>query len=288
MRGCANPYRIDMSSHYDAPLAKTIPLRGTAMPYLGFARTFIGWLGVLMMLLAPPGWGHDAAVNPVGQITAMQGRVMVTHQGDTKPVRASLHQEIVPHDVISTEAKARSKILFQNDTLLTIGDNSLVEIAEHIYDSSVDTRSVTLKLKEGKVRALVGPILGRKGARFNVRTPTALVVSQGTYFAVWTDGSRSGAANIGTAGHVSFTSGDRTVVLNPGQFTVAAAHLAPAAPSLVLGAPADVKQAVISTEFTEGAVAKSAREVVQRFDQRHESFVPVQWSIPAAIVFLRP
>jgi len=276
-----------MSSRHDASLAKTIPLKGTMIPCLGTARTFVGWLGVLLILLAPPGWGHDAAVNPVGQITAMQGGVMVTHPGDTNPVRVSMPHELVPHDVISTGVRARSKILFQNDTLLTIGENSMVEIVEHIYDSSVDTRSVTLRLREGKVRALVGPIFGRKGAKFSVRTPTAFVASQGAYFAVWTDGLRSGVANIGTTGHVSFTSGDRTVVLNSGQFTVAAAHIAPAAPSLVFGAPADVKQAVVSTEFTEVPVAKSAHEVVQSFDQRRESFVHSIEQF-AAMISLRP
>jgi len=257
------------------------------MPCLGVARIFIGWMGVLMILLTPPGWGHDAAVNPVGQVTAMYGRVMVTHPGETKPVRVSLPHEVVPHDVIRTEAKARSKILFQDDTLLTIGENSMVEIAEHLYDSSVDTRSVTLTLKEGKVRALVGPI-GGKGSNFSVRTPTAFAASQGTYFAVWTDGSRSGVANIGTTGRVSFTSGHRTVVLNPGEFTIAAAHIPPAAPSLVFGAPADVKQAVASTEFTEALVAKSTQDVFPIFDQRRESFVPIQWSTPVPLTYLRP
>ncbi|HKN86884.1 MAG TPA: FecR family protein [Nitrospiraceae bacterium] len=278
-----------MSARHGASLAQQkTPLNATAMPCLGIARTFVGWIGVLMILLAPPGWGHDAAINPVGQVTAMQGRVMVTHPGDTKPVRITIPHEVVPHDVIHTEARARSKILLQDDTLLTIGENSMVEIAEHIYDSSVDTRSVTLALKDGKVRALVGPIFGGKGSKFSVRTPTALIASQGTYFAVWTDGSRSGVANIGTTGQVSFTSGDRTVVLNPGQFTVAVAHIAPPAPGFVFGAPDDVKQAVVSTEFTEVAVAKSAQEVVRSFDQRRESFVSIQWSTPTAMVFLRP
>jgi len=242
----------------------------------------------MILLATPPGWGHDVALNPVGYITAMQGRVMVAHPGDTKLLRVNIPDEIVPHDSIHTEAKARSKILFQDDTLLTIGEKSKVEIGEHIYDSSTDTRSVTLTLKEGKVRALVSRIFGRKGPKFIVRTPTALAASQGTYFAVWTDGSMSGVANIGTTGHVSFTSGGRTVVLNPGQFTVAAAYVAPAMPRLVVGAPADVNQAVASTEFKEAFIAESAKSVLRSFDQRRESFAPVQRSGPVTMTHLRP
>lgn len=211
----------------------------------------------MILLATPPGWGHDASVIPVGHITAMQGRVMVAHSGDTKPLRANIPDEVVSHDVVHTEAKTRAKIIFQDDTLLTLGENSVVEIDEHIYDSSVDTHSVALILKEGKARALVGRIFGEKESKFIVRTPTALAASQGTYFAVWTDGAMSGVANIGTTGRVSFTSGGHTVLLNPGQFTVAAASVAPAAPGLVVGAPADVHHAVASTEFQEAFVTES-------------------------------
>lgn len=237
------------------------------------------WLGMLMILVAvPPGWGHDAAVSPVGQVTAVQGRVLVAHSGESKPSRVSVPDEIVPHDVIQTESKARSKILFQDDTLLTIGENSIVEIAEHAYDSSVDIRSVTLKLAEGKLRALVGRIFGGQGSKFIVRTPTAFAASQGTYFVVWTDGAMSGVANIGTTGQVSFTSGSRTVVLNPGQFTVAAAHAAPAAPGSVVGAPVDINQAVAATEFKEAFISQSAKEVLRGLDRRPEPVAAIQWS----------
>jgi hypothetical protein len=253
-------------------------------PDLGNGRRFIGWMGVVMILLsAPPGWGHDAAVNPVGQVTAVQGKVIVAHPGDSSPLRVSVPDEIIPHDVIQTDIRSRSKILFQDDTLLTIGESSMVEIAEHTYDSSVDIRSVTLKLAEGKVRALVGRIFGGQGSKFIVRTPTAFAASQGTYFVVWTDGKISGVANIGTTGQVSFTSGGKTVVLNPGQFTAAAAHVAPAAPGLMVGAPADVTQAVAATEFKEPFISESAKDVLRSLDQRRESFASIQWAGPAAM-----
>jgi hypothetical protein len=242
-------------------------------------RMVLRWLGVVMILVAaPPGWGHDAAVNPVGQVTAVQGRVLVAHSGDSKPLRVNVPDEIVPHDVIQTDSKARSKILFQDDTLLTVGENSIVEIAEHTYDSSVDIRSVTLKLAEGKLRALVGRIFGGQGSKFIVRTPTAFAASQGTYFVMWTDGTMSGVANIGTTGQVSFTSGSRTVVLNPGQFTVATAHTAPATPSSVVGAPAEVNHVVAATEFKEAFISDSARDVLRNLDRPREPVAVMQWS----------
>lgn len=252
---------------------------GTRSPRSGNGRMVLRWVGVLLILIAaPPGWGHDAAVNPVGQFTAVQGRVLVVHSGGSEPLGVSVPDEIVPHDVIQTQSKARSKILFQDDTLLTVGENSIVEIAEHTYDSSVDVRSVTLKLAEGKLRALVGRIFGGQGSKFIVRTPTAFAASQGTYFVVWTDGAMTGVANIGTTGQVSFTSGSRTLVLNPGQFTVAAAHAPPATGSPVVGAPAEVAQAVASTEFKEAFISDSAREVLKSLDRQREPVAAIQWT----------
>jgi hypothetical protein len=250
----------------------------------GEARMLLRWVGVLLILVAaPPGWGHDAAVNPVGQVTAVQGKVLVAHSGGSNALRINVPDEIVPHDVIQTDNRARSKILFQDDTLLTIGENSIVEIAEHTYDSSVDIRSVTLKLAQGKLRALVGRIFGGQGSKFIVRTPTAFAASQGTYFVVWTDGTMSGVANIGTTGQVSFTSGSRTVVLNPGQFTVAAAHAAPAPVSSLVGAPVDINQAVASTEFKEAFISEAARDVLRGLDRRPEPVAAIQWNNSAAM-----
>ena len=285
----AGSNRGHMVHRQDAWFAKTIPQKGAAIPRLGTIRTFVGWMGGLMILLAtPPGWGHDASVIPVGHITAMQGRVLIVPSGETKPLRANIPDDVVPHDVIHTAAKARSKILFQDDTLLTIGENSMMEIDEHIYDSSVDTRSVALTLKKGKVRALVGRIFGGKGSKFIVRTPTAFAASQGTYFVVWTDGAMSGVANIGTTGQVFFTSGGRTVALNPQHFSVAADHVAPAAPGLLVWAPPDVSQAVVSTEFKEAFVAESAKDILRNFDQLRESSIPVQRTAPATMAHFRP
>ncbi|WP_447986640.1 FecR family protein [Nitrospira sp. Nam74] len=248
------------------------------------ARIVLRWVGVLLILVAAPlGWGHDAAVNPVGQVTAVQGKVLVTHSGGRNASRINVPDEIVPHDVIQTENRARSKILFQDDTLLTIGENSIVEIAEHTYDSSVDIRSVTLKLPEGKLRALVGRIFGGQGSKFIVRTPTAFAASQGTYFVVWTDGTMSGVANIGTTGQVSFTSGSRTVVLNPGQFSVATAPAAPAPVSSLVGAPVDINQAVASTEFKEAFISESTRNFLPSLDRRPEPVAPMQRSNLAAM-----
>jgi len=245
---------MQLSDNIEYHLIKD-PVKGTASSSLGRGRVILGWVGVLMILLAtPPGWGHDAAMSPVGKLTAIQGHTVIGRPGSTVSLRAQVPDELAYQDVIRTGAQSRSKILFEDDTLLTMGDSSVIEIAGTTYASSVDTRSVTVKLTRGKVRALVGRIVGNQSSELIVLTPTAVASTQGTYFVVWADETVSGVANIGRAGQVLFTSGPRTVALQPGQFTVAIAHMSPETPSALTAAPATIAEMVASTEFADAVI----------------------------------
>lgn len=211
-------------------------------------------LGALLILLAaPPGWSHDAARSPVGEVTAIQGHVVVARPGSTIPVRVRVQDDLLHEDVIRTAALGQSKILLEDKTLLTVGSSSVVEMAGHTYASSIDTRSVTVKLTKGKVRALVGRSLNGQGqgSELIVHTPTASVSSQGTYLVVWADNTMSGIANIGTKGEALLKSENKTVVLQPGQFTMAGAHAGPEKPRALTEASAAISDLVASTEYAE-------------------------------------
>lgn len=225
--------------------------RGQA-PTIKRSRMVLGWIGALMILLAgPPGWSHDAARNPVGQVTAIQGHVVLARPGSMIPSKIHVLDDLLPDDVVRTGALARSKIFLEDETLLTLGEKSVVEMAGSTYASGVETRSVTVKLTQGKVRALVGRPVGDQESKLIVHTPTAIAASYSTYFVVWTDETVSGVANIGTTGQAMLTSGNRTVLLQPGQFTVAAAHAPPDVPSALINAPPTIGELVASTEFSE-------------------------------------
>src|SRR5207247_5895166 len=131
-------------------------------------------------------------------------------------------------------------------SMLTVGENSRVEVNEFIYDPANDQRSTVLRLVQGKARALVGKLFAGLGSRFEVHTPTAVAAARGTYFVVWIEEKASqkmgmnetgtvrpvslqglevaelqvggtGVANIGSSGNVAFTSGGQTVVVPPGK-----------------------------------------------------------------------
>jgi hypothetical protein len=141
-----------------------------------------------------------------------------------------LHDEVMFRDVIQTEKESRTKAFFQDDSILTVGENSRVEITEYIYDPEASLRRSVVKVMQGQVRALVSKVFKSNGSRFEVHTPSAVAAARGTYFTVWHENGQSGIINVGESGRVDFTSGGVTVAVDPGQFSLAEYGKAPSLP----------------------------------------------------------
>jgi hypothetical protein len=166
----------------------------------------------------------------IGFYTAVSGRVEVTHPGEGRVVPVRLHDHVVFKDVIETKDDSRTKAFFQDDSVLTVGTNSRVEINEYIYDPDQSVRRAIVKLMQGQVRALVSKVFKANGSKFEVHTPTAVAAARGTYFTVWVNDGQSGIINIGEKGGVDFTSGGSTVLVEPGYFSVARGGEPPSVP----------------------------------------------------------
>ena len=174
--------------------------------------------GIVLVVAVTIG-SNGAEAAEIGVITFVQGQVTVAHL-QSPPIPAKFRDDIRFQDVIETRQASRTKALFQDDSVLTVGESSRVEITEYIFNPHEDRRSVLINLVSGKVRALVGKVFAKPGSRFEVHTPTAVAAARGTYFVVWLNGrGRTGVANIGDHGQVDFTSKGRTIPILPGEFS---------------------------------------------------------------------
>jgi hypothetical protein len=174
--------------------------------------------------------GAENSKEGIGFYTAMLGQASVTHPGEDRILPVKLHDEVLFKDVIQTRNESRTKALFQDDSMLTVGENSRVEIDEYIYNPENNVRQAVVKLMQGQVRALVSKVFKANGSRFEIHTPSAVAAARGTYFTVWVENGQSGIINIGETGRVDFTSGGMTVAVDPGFFSVAQEGHAPSAP----------------------------------------------------------
>ncbi|MSQ77790.1 MAG: hypothetical protein EXR97_04985 [Nitrospiraceae bacterium] len=121
----------------------------------------------------------------IGIFTAVEGRITVTRPSTGAATAVKLQNSVLFRDTIETDKESRTKALLNDDSILTVGEHSRVEITEHIYDPTRNVRSVVVNLVQGSVRALVGKAFAGSGSKFEIHTPTAVAAARGTYFVVW-------------------------------------------------------------------------------------------------------
>ncbi len=228
----------------------------------------LGLLGfVTALAIGVPVGAQIAKKNVIGLFTAVAGKVMVTHVGQPAATPTKLHADVYFKDAIETQAGARAKALFQDDSILTVGEKSRVEISEHVYNPANNQRSTVLKLVQGKARVLVGKFFAGAGSKFDVHTDTAVAAARGTYFVVWLEApaGTTGVANIGTSGTVGFTSGGQTVEVGPRTFSFALPGAPPSLPvTITPTGPAGVNEAIAGTEVDDMPKEESSAEVAKQ------------------------
>ena len=215
-----------------------------------------GLIAVTLLLSPALASAENAGSGGVGVYTAVMGKVTVTHPGEARVLPVKLQDEVLFKDVIQTEKESRTKAFFQDDSVLTVGENSRVEITEYIYDPDAKLRRSVVKVMQGQVRALVSKVFKSNGSRFEVHTPSAVAAARGTYFTVWHENGQSGIINVGESGRVDFTSGGVTVAVDPGQFSLAERGMAPSLPAvhgLGLANTAQSEQAQVTKRQDNGA-----------------------------------
>jgi len=114
-------------------------------------------------------WAKD----DVGSVVAVRGKAVI--ERDRKTFDAKVKDRILLGDTVSTHEASRAKMLFADDSVLTLGEKSTVVIKEFLYGKDKGNKSL-FNLIDGKMRSVVG----RSG--FEVRTPTAAAAARGTIF----------------------------------------------------------------------------------------------------------
>lgn len=117
-----------------------------------------------------------------GFVAAISGRAQVVRAGRELPARMGM--EIREGDKLRTFEKSRLKVLFSDDALIALGQNSEVEITKHLFGADSGQRVTRLHLKAGVIRALVQRLVAGCRVDFQVRTSNAVAGVRGTEFAL--------------------------------------------------------------------------------------------------------
>ena len=116
------------------------------------------------------------AVEKAGDVVSVRGKAVIERKAGKEDARvaASLQES----DSVVTRDKSRVKMLFRDDSILTLGANSKLVIKKYLYSPESKRAESIYELADGRLRSVVG------GAGFKVTTPTAFAAARGTIFTV--------------------------------------------------------------------------------------------------------
>jgi FecR protein len=162
-----------------------------------FAR---GGIALLLLLVLTPsaGWSEE-----VGTIAALQGTVDIGRGGAWSAAQIGTPVDL--NDQIRTGKPGRARVLFRDQSVINIGDESLLRIDEQVFDPAGASQSV-FELLRGKVRTLVSEYYKEPQARFEVHTGTSVAGVRGTEFVVVYDDANHVSEVVGVSGEVAVRS----------------------------------------------------------------------------------
>jgi len=128
---------------------------------------------------APPVRADDT---PIAQIKTESGTVYATRDGKRVDLKAG--DELYEKDVLDTGADGAIGLTFTDNSVLSLGPNSEVALADYKFDSSNFTGEMTTDIRKGTLTMVSGDIARSSPGAMKVRTPTAILGVRGTSFAV--------------------------------------------------------------------------------------------------------
>ena len=145
-------------------------------------RWFLALATIFLLLSVSAEFGRSSASLAVATIQKVSGTATVVRQGLTIPVTMGL--EIWQNDTLRTGPDGSMGVVFNDDTLLSMGPESVFVIDEFVFAPQQGKFSIVLRLLKGTAAYLSGLIskLAPESARFE--TPSASIGIRGTRFVV--------------------------------------------------------------------------------------------------------
>lgn len=138
-----------------------------------------------MMLLATMGFAGAAFAADIGLVKVTQGSVEIQRAGARVP--AAVGTAVQASDVIVTGANGAAGITFSDNSLVSVGPNSVFAIDKYRFDSTTHAGEFEGSLKKGRLAAVSGKMVKQSPESMKIRTPSAIMGVRGTEFVVQVD-----------------------------------------------------------------------------------------------------
>jgi hypothetical protein len=137
---------------------------------------------IVAIALALPG---AAIASEAGLIKVSKGSVQLQRGGAKVP--ATVGTAIRTSDVIVTGADGSAGITFTDNSLVSVGPNSVFAIDKYRFDTTTHAGEFEGNLKQGRLAAVSGKMVKQSPESMRIRTPSAVMGVRGTEFVVQVD-----------------------------------------------------------------------------------------------------
>jgi hypothetical protein len=142
----------------------------------------------MIFILHPIGWEISPvfASSTVATVQKVKGTATIVRQGQTIP--ATMGLEIWENDTLRTGPDASIGLVFNDDTLLSLGPESVFVIDEFVFAPREGKFSIVFRMLKGTAAYLSGLISKLEPQSAHFKTPTASIGIRGTKFVVKVEG----------------------------------------------------------------------------------------------------
>ena len=134
---------------------------------------------IILILILLPNFANANTSNFIGVVGAAIGEIK--NQNNESLVDGS---KIFFGDTIISKEKSNAQILFLDQTVLTLGEDTEVTIDEFIYDPKSNKGSFISNVKSGTVKFITGQISKQNPDNLEVKIPSGVLGARGTEFIV--------------------------------------------------------------------------------------------------------
>jgi hypothetical protein len=121
----------------------------------------------------------------VGLVKVAKGNVQI-QRGDAR-LAAAVGSAVQAADVIVTGADGSAGITFSDNSLVSVGPNSVFAIDKYNFDTTTHVGEFEGNLKKGRLAAISGKMVKQSPESMKIRTPSAIMGVRGTEFVVQVD-----------------------------------------------------------------------------------------------------
>lgn len=139
----------------------------------------------VMILVASLGLASAAVAADVGLVKVAKGTVEVQRGAEKFP--AKVGTALRASDVVVTGADGSAGITFTDNSLVSVGPDSVFAIDKYSFDSTTHAGEFEGNLRQGRLAAVSGKMVKQSPESMKIRTPSAIMGVRGTEFLVQVD-----------------------------------------------------------------------------------------------------